>query len=200
MDARRASQAHTTNLARVTRLHRPETLWWTLPAGATLAVVALATSGLEPRVFPVLYLAIVTPSLCATDVVNRRLPNSVVLPGYLAAAAGMLGTWATTGEPPLLAVATGLVYFVVLLVLAIAGGMGMGDVKLAGVLGLASGLLGSTGAVVAPVAAFLLGGATALVGVRRGAAASIPFGPCLLAGFWIAVIAASWSSPGGSST
>lgn len=200
MDARRAPQGRVGTLAQVTSLPRTETFWWTLPAAATLGVLALITVGLQPQVLPALYLATVTPTLCGTDVVERRLPNAAVLPGYLAAAAGMLGSWATTGSPPVLAAATGAMYFVVLYVLAIAGGMGMGDVKLAGVLGLAAGLLGPTAALVAPAAAFLLGGVAAVVGVRRGAATSIPFGPYLLAGFWIAVMTASGLSPGESST
>lgn len=200
MDARRAPLGGAGTLAQVTSLHRTETLWWTLPAAATLGVLALSTVGLQPDVLPALYLAVVTPTLCATDVRDRRLPNAVVLPGYLAAAAGMLGTWATTGAPPVLAAATGASYFVLLYVLAIAGGMGMGDVKLAGVLGIAAGLLGPTAALVAPAAAFLLGGVAAVAGTRQGVTTSIPFGPCLLAGFWIAVITASGLSPGGSST
>ncbi len=184
----------------MTSLPRTTTLSWTLPTAATLGVLAITSIGPQPQVLPALYLAVVTPTLCATDVVDRRLPNAVVLPGYLAAAAGMLGTWATTGVPPLFAAATGATYFVLLYVLAIAGGMGMGDVKLAGVLGLAAGLLGPTAALVAPAAAFLLGGVAAVVGTRRGGATSIPFGPYLLAGFWIAVMTASGLIPGGSST
>lgn len=200
MDARRAPQGPAGTLAQVTSPPRTTTLWWTLPTAATLGVLALTSIGLRPQVLPALYLAVVTPTLCATDVIDRRLPNAVVLPGYLAAAAGMLGTWATTGIPPLISLAAGTTYFVLLYVLAIAGGMGMGDVKLAGVLGLAAGLLGPTAALVAPAAAFVLGGAAAVVGARGRATTSIPFGPFLLAGFWIAVTTASGLSPGGSST
>ena len=66
----------------------------------------------------------------------------------------------------------------------------MGDVKLAGVLGLCLGSLGVVHAVMAIMVAFAAGGiAGAVVLARRvgGRRSRIPFGPFLLAGFWIAL-------------
>ncbi len=91
---------------------------------------------------------------------------------------------------PELALAGG-VAFGVLLVAALArpGGMGMGDVKLAGVMGL------YLGAATAPamLAAFLGGSLAGLVVVaRRGAAArklAVPFGPFLAFGGVLGVVA-----------
>ena len=66
----------------------------------------------------------------------------------------------------------------------------MGDVKLAGVLGLFLGFLGPAVLFVGLFAAFLLGGVFGVVvmltrsGSRR---TTIPFGPWMLAGAWIAV-------------
>jgi len=162
-------------------------LWWQLPLVSVLAVLGLVTAGPEPRMLPILYLAIVTPVLCATDVLRRRLPNRLVLPGYLVAAAGVLGQWWLTGELPVVALVSGSAYFAFLLVLGLAGGMGMGDVKLAGVLGTAAGLIGGVTAVITPSAAFVLGGIAAVVALRQGRGSGIPFGPFMLAGFWIAV-------------
>jgi leader peptidase (prepilin peptidase)/N-methyltransferase len=71
--------------------------------------------------------------------------------------------------------------------------MGMGDVKLAGVLGLFLGWLGWSELLVGAFAAFLLGGvvALALLAARRVTRSSgIPFGPWMLAGAWSAVLAA----------
>jgi leader peptidase (prepilin peptidase)/N-methyltransferase len=68
----------------------------------------------------------------------------------------------------------------------------MGDVKLAGVLGLFLGYLGFAPLIVGVFAAFLLGG---LVGVgmlltRRGTRrTAIPFGPWMLAGAWLGILA-----------
>jgi leader peptidase (prepilin peptidase)/N-methyltransferase len=73
-------------------------------------------------------------------------------------------------------------YAGVLFLFALGGGMGMGDVKLAAVLGLASPT--SVIAFASPLLAFLLGGVVALVVlVVRGKGTRIPFGPFLLAGY-----------------
>ena len=62
----------------------------------------------------------------------------------------------------------------------------MGDVKLAALIGLAAGAATPDAA----VAAFLLGGVAASIAlVRRGRGVRIPFGPWLLAGYWVALIA-----------
>ena len=164
------------------------TRWWRLPAAAVLAAIALVAVGPDPRALPLVYLAAVTPTLCAIDAVERRLPNSLVLPGYLVAAAGIVAHWIVSGEFSTVAVVSGVLYFVVMLAFAVAGGMGMGDVKLAGVLGISAGLVSATAAVVSPLVAFVLGGIAAIGALRGGRGASIPFGPFLLAGFWVAVV------------
>jgi len=164
------------------------TRWWRLPAAAVLAAIALVAVGPDPRALPLVYLAAVTPTLCAIDALERRLPNSLVLPGYLVAAAGIVAHWIVSGEFSTVAVVSGVLYFVVMLAFAVAGGMGMGDVKLAGVLGLSAGLVSATAAVVSPLVAFVLGGIAAIGALRGGRGASIPFGPFLLAGFWVAVV------------
>lgn len=176
---------------------RPLLSGWGLPTAATLAVLAVTAVGIQPRVLPALYLAAVSPVLAATDVIERRLPNRLVLPGFVVAAAGLAGQWAVTDEPPVVGFVSGAAYCGVLLLLSLTGGMGMGDVKLAGVLGIAARLVSVETAAAAPVVAFLLGGTAAVaLLVRGGAGTSIPFGPYLLAGFWIALLI----SPGGSST
>jgi leader peptidase (prepilin peptidase)/N-methyltransferase len=149
------------------------------------------TSALTFAAVPLLYLAAVTPALVAIDLREHRLPNAIVLPGYPVAALGLVGEWIRTGQPPVVALVAGAASIVFLLALSLGGGMGMGDVKLAGVLGFAAGLVGVTPAVVSPLAAFTLGGVAALVvAARRGGGARIPFGPFLLAGFWVAVVPA----------
>lgn len=172
-----------------------------------LAVIAAVATGLDARALALIYVAAVTPALCAIDAVERRLPNRLVLPGYLAVAVAVLAYWWLSGEVAIVSLVSGAGYFSFMLAFAAGGGMGMGDVKLAGVLGLSAGLLGPTAAIVSPVVAFLLGGIAAIGalrgrggrgvrdsrGDRRGS--SIPFGPFLLAGFWIAVVVAHWPLP-----
>ncbi len=66
--------------------------------------------------------------------------------------------------------------------------MGFGDVKLAPVIGLLAGSAGATAAVLAPVLAMFTGGIVAIaVLLRRGLHSSMPFGPAMLLGAWIAL-------------
>lgn len=163
---------------------------WEVPLALALVVVALAAGGAEPRSLALVYLAAVTPYLCRVDLDERRLPNRAVVPGYAIVAASLVGQGHTTGwlDAQLgTSMVAGLAYFAFMLIPALAGGMGMGDVKLAGVLGLSAGLLGAATAVLSPLAAFLLGGIAAILALARGAGGGIPFGPFLLAGFWLAV-------------
>ena len=161
-----------------------------LPAAAVLLVVALAATGLQPRIVLLAYLAAITPLLVGIDIADRRLPNRLVLPGYLVAMVALVGQGVVDGTVPVVALAAGAAYFAFMLVFAVGGGMGLGDVKLAGMLGLAAGSLGVGPAIVSPVAAFLLGGVAALAALRVARGAGIPFGPSLLAGFWIEVVTA----------
>jgi leader peptidase (prepilin peptidase)/N-methyltransferase len=85
------------------------------------------------------------------------------------------------------------ILFVLYLALALISprGMGMGDVKLAGVLGLYLGWVGWSALAVGALAAFLIGG---LVGIglilarRASRSTGIPFGPWMLAGAWVGII------------
>jgi leader peptidase (prepilin peptidase)/N-methyltransferase len=110
--------------------------------------------------------------------------------GILLIAAGVIGgdlaalTTAGIGLAALL-----LLYLI--LALARPGGMGMGDVKLAGVLGMFLGWLGWGSLAVGAFSAFLLGGlfAIVLLAVRRaGRTTRIPFGPWMLAGAWVGIL------------
>jgi leader peptidase (prepilin peptidase) / N-methyltransferase len=71
-------------------------------------------------------------------------------------------------------------------------GMGFGDVKLAGVLGLHLGWIGWGALTVGAFAAFVLGGVFAvalMAGGRAGRRSGIPFGPWMLAGAGLGVVA-----------
>jgi leader peptidase (prepilin peptidase)/N-methyltransferase len=134
------------------------------------------------ELIPVLYLAAVTPALVLADLRSRRLPNRMTVTGIVVGlvAAGLQWSW--------IPLAAGLAYGGALYLLSLAGGIGMGDAKLAAVIGLAAG----AETLDAAVAAFLLGGVAASIAlVRGGRGARIPFGPWLLAGYWVTVIADS---------
>jgi leader peptidase (prepilin peptidase)/N-methyltransferase len=171
--------------------------WW-FWAGPQ-ASAAGDPAGIASRVLVVvafLYLMAISIALALIDLDTRRLPNAIVLPSYavglvLLGVAALLG-----GDPSALTRAAigGAALFVFYLALALAhpGGMGFGDVKLAGVLGLFLGFLGWAPLLVGAFAAFLLGGLfgiALLVTRRAGRRTGIPFGPWMLAGAWLGVFA-----------
>ncbi|HEV7742864.1 MAG TPA: A24 family peptidase [Pseudolysinimonas sp.] len=153
-----------------------------------LAALAIAAFGLTPATIPALYLAAVTPALIRVDVREHRLPNRMVVPGLVVGLASALLGWTLLGCSPF-PVLAGLAFGGSLWLLVLAGGIGMGDVKLAALIGFASPT--PTVAVAAPVIAFLTAGVVAVVVlIRRGRSSRIAFGPFLLAGYFAAVVLA----------
>jgi leader peptidase (prepilin peptidase)/N-methyltransferase len=164
---------------------------WQVPAALALSALAFAAVGARAELIGFLYLAVVTGELCKADLTQRRLPNALVLPGYLVTATGLLFGWLRSGATPTGAVVSGVAAFVFLLLLSVGGGMGMGDVKLAGLLGLNLGTLGVVAAVAGPTLGFVAGGVAGLITVvlpGHGMLSRIPFGPYLLFGFWLALV------------
>ena len=142
-----------------------------------------------------LYLAAVSIALALIDLDTRTLPNRIVLPSYLVGAALLGASGFLAGDLTALATAaTGaaaLFLFYFLLALVYPRGMGMGDVKLAGLLGLFLGFLGWQAIVVGAFAAFVLGGifSIVLVAMRRASGkTAVPFGPWMLLGAWLGIL------------
>jgi leader peptidase (prepilin peptidase) / N-methyltransferase len=133
--------------------------------------------------------------LAMIDLDVKRLPNVIVLPSYVVAAA-LLGVAALVdGEwSSLLRAAFGaasLFAFYFLLAMVYPAGMGFGDVKLAGVLGLYLGYLGWAEVITGGFLGFLFGGVVGgvLMAVRKaGRKSQIPFGPFMLAGTLVAIL------------
>lgn len=169
-------------------------------AGTGLAFAATTWwSGVDWALPALLYLAAITVALTLIDLDVRRLPDAIVLPSYPVALVllglASLNPGGTADWGALVRAAIGgavmfAVYFLLLLVYP--GGMGFGDVKLAGVLGLYLGWVGWSALVVGWFAAFLLGGVFSvglLVTRRAGRKSSVPFGPWMLAGAWVGLAA-----------
>lgn len=139
-------------------------------------------------------LLVVGLRLAVVDVRTLRLPNRIIFPAYPVAAV-LLGVGALiAGEPSrVLGMLTGavvlwLVYFMLRVVYP--AGMGFGDVKLAGLLGLYLGFAGWGYLLWGTFAAFCLGGLWGLVLIasRRGTLKSaIPFGPFMIGGAVLAL-------------
>jgi leader peptidase (prepilin peptidase)/N-methyltransferase len=168
-----------------------------LPLAAQLAAVeptvnAIA-SGLTLVAF--LYLAAISIALSFIDIEHHRLPNMIVLPSYLVGGVLLSGASILTGDySALIRGAIGLAamalgYF--LLAVLWRGGMGFGDVKLSGVLGLYLGYVGWGALAVGSLGAFFLGGAFGLVMIilrKTTRKSGIPFGPWMLLGAWVGVL------------
>lgn len=161
------------------------------PIVASATPVAAASAALALVAF--LYLAAISVALVAIDLDVMRLPNAIVLPAYgvgvvLLGAASLL---TAQGDAALRALIGALALGIVYLVLALAGGMGFGDVKLAGALGLFMGWLGWEQLIVGWLAGFILGGlfGVALLLARRARRGTrVPFGPWLIAGAWVGIL------------
>ncbi|MFC4058209.1 prepilin peptidase [Planomonospora corallina] len=166
-------------------------------ATALLFAAVAARIGTAPELPAYLYLAAVAVALSVIDLDVHRLPDVIVLPSY-AVGALLLAPAAAAGAgwtPALRALVAMAVLFAFYFALAwfYPGGMGFGDVKLAGLLGLYLGWLGWSAVVVGTFAAFLLGGlagAALLVTGRAGRKTAVPFGPAMLAGALLALFAA----------
>lgn len=170
--------------------------WWRWPSIAAATGsggAAVAAELLELAAF--LYLAAITVVLAIIDLETRTLPNRIVLPAYPVSAVLLVASALLAGQPGVLLVAAvgcaGAFALYLALALGVPGGMGLGDVKLAGVLGLYLGWLGWGPLLVGIFAAFVLGSlwGIALVVVRRARrSGGIPFGPWMLAGAWVGVL------------
>ena len=174
--------------------------------GAPMPVLALATGGLFAltawRIGPVwelpafLVLAAVAVLLTIIDVQHRLLPNRVLGPAFGTAAILLTGAAALSGDWSALlrAGVAALVLFAVYLFLALIApsGLGMGDVKLAGLIGLYLGWIGWDAVVLGAAAGFVLqavAGLVLLAGRRIGLRSELPFGPAMLLGAAIAIAA-----------
>jgi leader peptidase (prepilin peptidase)/N-methyltransferase len=166
--------------------------------GALFAAVAARLAALdELAALPAyLFFAAIGVALTVLDIDLRRLPNVIVLPAY-PALAGLLAIAAYVQDDPAALSRAGIgaaALFALYLALALAhpGGMGFGDVKLAGVVGGVLGYLSYPALLVGAFAAFVTGGIAGLVvmSARRGTCKSaVPFGPFMIAGALLALFA-----------
>ena len=172
------------------------------PALAAGAVTAVLLGGLAARVHPALvlaaacWLAACAVPLACTDLAVQRLPDPLTGAAYagtavlLLAAAAVGGTWSALVRALLGGLA--LAGFYLLLMVISPSGMSLGDVKLAASLGTLLAWFGWRLLLAGGFAGFLLGGVFAgalLVSRRADRKQPIPFGPFMIAGAVLAVVA-----------
>jgi leader peptidase (prepilin peptidase)/N-methyltransferase len=138
-------------------------------------------------------------AISAVDLERYIIPNYIVYPTLalliplLVVASAVDHRWGSLGR----AAACGAIAFAGFFVLhvAVPKGMGFGDVRLAGVIGLAIGWLGFGHAFVGFFAGFVLGAVIGIVFIvvsGGGRKTKIPFGPFLAAGAAFSVV---WGTP-----
>ncbi len=154
--------------------------------------------------WPLIYLVPLVPLMVALSAIDFRtqlLPTRLITPGYVIVLVGLMIAWIATRDTSDLIRAglgwliAGGVFF--LLWAIYPRGMGYGDVRLSGVLGLALGSLGWAPLLVGIYAGFLIFGLPGLVLAlarwdRALLKTSFPFGPFMIIGALLGVV---WGTP-----
>ncbi len=156
---------------------------------AALWALVVVVKGLDPDAL--LGLAFVTLLVPVTliDLDHRIIPNKLLL---VATPVGLAILVATdlAGLPEHLIAAVAAGGFLLLAAIASPGGMGMGDVKLAGVMGLYLGASVGPAMLVALLTGTLVGAAIIMKkGAKAGRKTAVPFGPFLALGGVVGLLA-----------
>ena len=168
----------------------PISVRYPLVEAGTAALWALAAAVGEDTVDVVLGILLVTALVPITliDLDHRRIPNAITLPTAIAAVAAGAAL-DPSGEVERLIAGAGAALFLLVPAIVRPDGMGMGDVKLAGVLGLCLGGPVAVAILVALVVGTLSG---VVIAARRGVGdarkTAIPFGPYLALGGVVALV------------
>ena len=159
---------------------------------ALTAVLAVAVVLLRHSVHDIalgLVLVTVLMPVALIDLEHRIIPNKITGPAAIAALA-IGAVTKPSGLPEQLIAGAAAGGFLLVFALAYPRGMGMGDVKLAAVLGLFLGRSVGVAIFVGVLAGTLIGAAImARQGVGKGRKTAVPFGPFLALGGVVAVLA-----------
>jgi leader peptidase (prepilin peptidase) / N-methyltransferase len=155
-----------------------------LTAGLCAGAAIVHTSASAIALSIALILLVVPAALI--DLEHRIIPNSLTALGAVVAVALGLAL-DPGGEPQRLIAGAAAGGFLLIAALAYPGGMGMGDVKLAGVIGLFLGRAVAPAILIALLAGILAGAiVVARKGTRAGRKTAVPFGPFLAFGAIVA--------------
>ncbi len=158
-------------------------------ATALLCAAAVLTQHGAANVALSIALILVLVPAALIDAEHRIIPNALTAAGALLAL-GLGTALDPSGEPTRLIAGAGAGAFLLAAALARPGGMGIGDVKLAGVMGLFLGAAVAPALLIALLAGTLLGAVViARKGAREGRKTAVPFGPFLALGGLVAIFA-----------
>jgi leader peptidase (prepilin peptidase) / N-methyltransferase len=163
------------------------------------AALFVATGFMIDPLYPAILVAPFCGLMLAVALVDARfriVPNRLIYPAFVVYAAAIAAGHLVGGGVSFLTGLVGLAAYagpLLIIALIVPGGMGMGDVKLAAMIGLVLGSLGLPYVAVAAGVGVIGGGlgavlAVALLGVGRRQ--HIPFGPFLAGGAVVAALAA----------
>ncbi|HMD45036.1 MAG TPA: A24 family peptidase [Acidimicrobiales bacterium] len=151
----------------------------------------------ELPAYLVLFVGLIAVSM--VDVRVRQIPRKMLYPTFGLTAVGLVAAsaaddrWRGLATGALAGAAAFAVFFA--LWFFIPGGMGFGDVPMAGVIGFSLGWLGLGPAYIGFLAAFLVGsllGLVLMIKHRTGRKTRLPFGPALAAGAVVGVLWGPW--------
>ncbi|MGO9751271.1 MAG: prepilin peptidase [Solirubrobacteraceae bacterium] len=158
-------------------------------AGVAVAICALVIKTGAHDILLALALVVVLVPVTISDLDSRIIPNAITGPAAVAALAIGLAT-DLDAVPGQLIGGTAAGGFLLLFALAYRRGLGMGDVKLGGVLGLYLSASVAVAIVVAVLSSAILGVVViARVGVSKGRKTYFPFGPFLALGAVVGLLA-----------
>lgn len=141
-----------------------------------------------------LWFGAVTLVLAMVDFDTKKIPNRILFPGVIVGAVLLGAGSLADGDPTAYGRSwlSGLAYFGGFLVLALIypPGFGMGDVKLAFMLGMFAGYISWASLAASVFVAIMVGGGLSigmLLTRRAGRKDYVPFGPSLVVGSWIGI-------------
>ncbi len=166
-----------------------------LGTGALFAI-ATARFAVTWQLPAYLYFAALSIALGVIDAYTQRLPNRLTMTAYpiLFALLVMPAVINDARAQLIQAVVAGLTLLVLFAVLHFVNpaGLGLGDVKLAGPMGMALGWVAWTAALWAACAGFLIAAIVSIVLLalkRTTRKSQLPFGPSMLLGAWLILVA-----------
>jgi leader peptidase (prepilin peptidase)/N-methyltransferase len=145
-----------------------------------------------------LYLAAIGVTLAVIDLDVRRLPDVIILPSYIVSVLLLMPAGAAdadwSGAERAMAGMVALIALFFALALAYPNGLGMGDVKLAGLLGMYLGWLSWNALFLTAIGSILIAavsGSFAIVTKHATRNMAVPIGPCLVSAAVLALFVAA---------